>query len=1041
MKDNQNKGQKKEQNTERNTEQDKGQEKMYRQEKKPLRKLIGGSILLIVLAVLYAGLLLISNYVSSLLHSTESRAYQMNALSKSTEKALSTMSSVMEDVAERHIKKAMLEAAACRTMVEADPDFQPCMYQDGAIIRIEDGDASCPDDLLKDVRIDLSQMTEDSGTLISFPEGKDMEMSVVYYFRISGPYYYVEWDTYAHLEKEQEGLFNSDQAMAGIEKAFNVRLLLFPEQAGVDGQHPLIYASDELASQGYLAEDFGITQEMIQGTGSDRAEMTEAEADMETVLPGAAEAETETDVAGRSRTQDHMQYNIVTIGDTAYEVTLQKYDSTAVGETSVLACLVPFEDSLRIHLELTGILLAVFFIVGVFFLVWYCATLRMVRDHSLNDRQRKELSRRSIVRRSFSIILIGCVIILLASAMLFSLVRLFSTCRQVETAFSSMRQRIEENGYASDLTEDTRKKTYEGYAGQIARILENQPDNGTPRLLQDLCDLISADYIMLFDSNGDETLTNSRYVGLSLGTDPESSTYDFRRLLNGTEQITHDLEIDETTGEEHVMIGVSFGKPENGENYGALLLAVPGVQIYGSAAQSVDDVMSSLAARGLTAFSVNPETHMIVHASKSSYIGKDVQDIGLPEQALHGGIKDFYTIDGKPCYVECEDLGDALYYYAAEQSSIYDGVWKLPVLSAIAAAVLLTILAVFLLAGYGKFFAIWSEVGQELKEETEEIQLRGGRRKHSLDPSRRWRIDLEEHGIHTPFHVARLTALLFLMICIGFLGIRVLSSEAGTGESLLFYIIQGRWSKGVNLFAFTSIVILFFEVVVIVTLIRLLLRLISNALGTRGETICRLLINLAGYGGIIFFVYDSLYYLGLDPGTLLASLGLLSFAVSLGAKDLITDVIAGLSIVFEGEFQVGDIIDVGGYRGEVLEIGVRSTKLEGRGGNIKIISNRDIKNVINMTRMSSWYPLEVSISGEQPLGEVEQMLTEQLPHIGSLIPEIVSGPFYKGVTAIGKGTVTLSIIAECNEADYYVVQRSLNRAVQELFEQQGIKIM
>ena len=94
-----------------------------------------------------------------------------------------------------------------------------------------------------------------------------------------------------------------------------------------------------------------------------------------------------------------------------------------------------------------------------------------------------------------------------------------------------------------------------------------------------------------------------------------------------------------------------------------------------------------------------------------------------------------------------------------------------------------------------------------------------------------------------------------------------------------------------------------------------------------------------------------------------------------------------------------------------------------------------------MTRMSSWYPLEVSISGEQPLGEVEQMLTEQLPHIGSLIPEIVSGPFYKGVTAIGKGTVTLSIIAECNEADYYVVQRSLNRAIQALFEQQGIKIM
>ena len=123
---------------------------------------------------------------------------------------------------------------------------------------------------------------------------------------------------------------------------------------------------------------------------------------------------------------------------------------------------------------------------------------------------------------------------------------------------------------------------------------------------------------------------------------------------------------------------------------------------------------------------------------------------------------------------------------------------------------------------------------------------------------------------------------------------------------------------------------------VTVTLLRIFIQLLSNAFGTRGETICRLLLNLLSYGGIIVFVYFALYDLGFSPGTLLASLGLLSFAVSLGAKDLVTDILAGLSIVFDGEYQVGDIIEVGGYRGEVLEIGVRTTKLEGRGGNIKI---------------------------------------------------------------------------------------------------------
>jgi len=451
--------------------------------------------------------------------------------------------------------------------------------------------------------------------------------------------------------------------------------------------------------------------------------------------------------------------------------------------------------------------------------------------------------------------------------------------------------------------------------------------------------------------------------------------------------------------------------------------------------------MATLAAGGFTAFSVDPETHLIRHASKPSYVGNNVLDLGLPEQALHGGTRDFYTIEEKPSYVECEEQDGVLYYYAAEQSSIYDGVWIQPVLSTVVAAVFLAALAVFLFIGYGKYFAVWSEVGQELKEETDEVLLRSGRRKYSLDPSMRWRLHMEEHGIHTPFHIARLTALLLLMICVALVGIRLASSGSMTDESLLVYIIRGHWTKGVNLFAFTSILFLLLEMVVAVTFIKLLLRLVSNALGTKGETICRLLINLANYGGMIFFVYYSLYYLGLEPGTLLASLGLLSFAISLGAKDLITDIIAGLSIVFEGEFQVGDIIDVGGYRGEVLEIGVRSTKLEGRGGNIKIISNRDIKNIVNMTRMNSWYPLEVSIPVEQPLAEVEQMLSEQLPHIGDSIQEIVSGPFYRGVVSIGKGTVTLSIIAECNEEDYFAVQRSLNRAIQELFEKQGIKIM
>ena len=101
-----------------------------------------------------------------------------------------------------------------------------------------------------------------------------------------------------------------------------------------------------------------------------------------------------------------------------------------------------------------------------------------------------------------------------------------------------------------------------------------------------------------------------------------------------------------------------------------------------------------------------------------------------------------------------------------------------------------------------------------------------------------------------------------------------------------------------------------------------------------------------------------LYYcfalFGVDTATLLVSAGILSIAISLGAKDMVGDILAGLFIIFEGEFRVGDIVMIGDWRGTVLEIGVRTTKIEDGSKNIKIIRNSNVTDVINMTKRSSY---------------------------------------------------------------------------------------
>ena len=80
---------------------------------------------------------------------------------------------------------------------------------------------------------------------------------------------------------------------------------------------------------------------------------------------------------------------------------------------------------------------------------------------------------------------------------------------------------------------------------------------------------------------------------------------------------------------------------------------------------------------------------------------------------------------------------------------------------------------------------------------------------------------------------------------------------------------------------------------------------------------------------------------------MLASLGIVTFALTLGAQDLVKDILAGLSIVLEGHYKVGDEIEISGFKGTVLDVGIRTTKVEGAEGKILIIGNRDVKNVVN----------------------------------------------------------------------------------------------
>lgn len=208
----------------------------------------------------------------------------------------------------------------------------------------------------------------------------------------------------------------------------------------------------------------------------------------------------------------------------------------------------------------------------------------------------------------------------------------------------------------------------------------------------------------------------------------------------------------------------------------------------------------------------------------------------------------------------------------------------------------------------------------------------------------------------------------------------------------------------------------------------------------KGKAIIDLICSLIKYAAVIVLIFFILKTLGVDTTTILAGIGILGLVVGLGAQPLIADIIAGLFIVFEKVFDVGDIIVVDGFRGTVKEIGIRTTQLVDTGGNIKIINNADLKTVINMTNQLSLAICDMSIEYGESLERVEAILKANFDNIKAAIPDIKEGPFYKGVAELGDSAVVIRFVAKCEEGAKYQVERDLNRQFKLLFDKNNINI-
>ena len=210
--------------------------------------------------------------------------------------------------------------------------------------------------------------------------------------------------------------------------------------------------------------------------------------------------------------------------------------------------------------------------------------------------------------------------------------------------------------------------------------------------------------------------------------------------------------------------------------------------------------------------------------------------------------------------------------------------------------------------------------------------------------------------------------------------------------------------------------------------------------GKKAKTISRLVVSFLKWAIALCAVFFILIAWNADAKIVLAGTGILTLIIGLGSQSLVADILAGIFIVFEGEFQVGDIVIIDGWRGEVTEIGIRTTKLVDAGGNIKIVNNSEIKTIINQTQELSLAKAYVAVSYGARIEKIEAVIADNLESFKEKIPAIVEGPFYKGVSELGESGVTLLFVAKCQEGDIYQVQRDMNREIKVMFDNNDIEI-
>lgn len=219
---------------------------------------------------------------------------------------------------------------------------------------------------------------------------------------------------------------------------------------------------------------------------------------------------------------------------------------------------------------------------------------------------------------------------------------------------------------------------------------------------------------------------------------------------------------------------------------------------------------------------------------------------------------------------------------------------------------------------------------------------------------------------------------------------------------------------------------------------------LANArLEQRARTMGSVLGNLITWTTVVFAVTMALSELGVDVGVFAAGVGLLGAGVGFGAQSLVRDLISGLFIVFEDQYGVGDMVDLGQASGVVESVGLRVTQVRDAEGILWYVRNGEVIRVGNHSQGWSRVVLDVALPFDVDIDKVEAAMLSAAKVVAKnskVSSGLIGEPEVWGIQMLSGDQVVIRLVQKLKPAVQDDTARALRLEVKKAFDRSKISM-